>query len=74
MKNPFHKIVALFSDTPTTVTMQLLDNVRDIMKKDGNLILNKYSEAFDVLEYLHNHKAITINYLPSGSYTITKNV
>ena len=70
-KNPFHDVVALFNDKPRTVTMQLLDEIRALM--EPSVLLPKYANVFEVLQYLHDNKALTIIHSPSGSYTITNN-
>lgn len=70
-KNPFHDVVALFNDKPRTVTMQLLDEVRTLM--EPSVSLPKYANVFEVLQYLHDNKALTITTTNSGSYTITSN-
>lgn len=72
MKNPFHEIVELFNETPRVVTIQLLDQVRSIMLKTGGVKLLKYSDVFDVLEYLNKGKALVLTTTDSGTHLITK--
>lgn len=68
-KNPFHEVVALFNNKPVTVTIQLLDSVRKIMQNSG-VTLQKYSDVFSVLEYLHKNNALELTTTESGSHLI----
>lgn len=69
-KNPFHEITALFNSTPTVVTIQLLDVIKRIMHSSG-VEVKTYSNAFKILEYLHENNALELTTTKSGSHLVS---
>lgn len=68
-KNPFHEITALFNSTPSVVTIQLLDVIKKIMHSSG-VEVKTYSNAFKILEYLHENNALELTTTKSGSHLV----
>lgn len=72
--NPFRVLLAGLSSTePVPVTLQFLKHVSEIVNKPS-VVLQTYGEAFQVLEFLAQAKAVEL--LPvennPGAYTIRK--
>lgn len=68
--NPFPEVVNVFSTTPTILSIQIMDKVREIMNK-SDVVLNKYSEIYEVIKFLADNKALTIDEQVDGSYLIS---
>lgn len=71
--NPFKELLAGLSDTEfTTVTLDYLKHVSDTVNKPSRVI-QTYGEAFQVLQFLANAKAIEMHlHEEPNVYTIRK--
>lgn len=72
--NPFHKLLAGLSDTEyRTVTLDFLEQVSQIVN-EHSVLVQTFGEAFQVLEFLHDAKAVELVLLDEaeGAYKIKK--
>ena len=72
--NPFHKLLAGLSDDKyQTVTLDYLKIVSEIVN-EHSVVVQTFGEAFRVLEFLHDAKAVELVLLDEsqGVYKIKK--
>jgi hypothetical protein len=71
-KNPFQQIVEKLDDNPVELDVPYLNWVGGLLE-DHNILPKTYGDILSVLEYLHEHKALTLNRNEEDdTYTIRK--
>lgn len=71
-KNPLPEVLELFDSSPKVVTINLLDKIKTIVQNTGGVTLNKYSEAFDIIELLAKNDFLNLETDDSGSHKVTR--